>query len=62
MSKVFQGESEDDISIYITENHIIFEFEKTIVVSRLIDGEYLEIDQMLSEDYETKLKVKPERL
>lgn len=57
VSKVIQGDSEDDISIYITENHIIFEFEKTIVVSRLIDGEYLEIDQMLSEDYETKLKV-----
>ena len=57
VSKVIQGDSEDEISIYITENHIIFEFKKTIVVSRLIDGEYLEIDQMLSEDYETKIKV-----
>ena len=34
-----------------------FEFDQTIVVSRLIEGEYFKIDQMLSSDYETKVKV-----
>ena len=28
-----------------------------MVVSRLIEGEYFRIDQMLSSDYETKLKI-----
>ena len=35
----------------------MFEFETTVVVSRLIEGEYFIIDQMLSSDYETKLKI-----
>ena len=39
---------------YITNNHIVFEFENTTVVSRLIEGEYFKIDQMLSSDYDTK--------
>ena len=36
-------------------NHILFEFDNTKVVSRLIEGEYFKIDQMLSSDYETKV-------
>jgi len=35
----------------------VFEFDNTTVVSRLIEGEYLKIDQMLSSDYETKVKI-----
>ncbi len=38
-------------------NHIIFEFGNTTVVSRLIEGEYFQINQMLSSDYETKIKI-----
>ncbi len=39
------------------KNHIVFEFDRYIVVSRLIEGEYFRIDQMLSSDYETKVKL-----
>lgn len=35
----------------------MFEFDNTIVVSRLIEGQYFRIDQMLSSDYETKLTI-----
>ena len=53
--KILPGSSEEDVEMFITENHIIFEFEHTTVVSRLIEGEYFNIDQMLSSDYETKV-------
>ncbi len=43
------------VNLFITDNHIIFEFDNTTVVSRLIEGEYFKIDQMLSTDYETKV-------
>lgn len=33
----------------------MFEFDDTIVLSRLIEGEYFRINQMLSSDYETKV-------
>ena len=45
------------VSIYFTDKHVLFEFDKTIVVSRLIEGEYFSIDQMLSSDYETKMSI-----
>ena len=35
----------------------MFEFANTVVVSRLIEGEYFRIDQMLSSDYETKVEI-----
>ena len=45
------------VNILYTNNHVVFEFDQTIVVSRLIEGEYFKIDQMLSNDYETKVKI-----
>ena len=57
ISKILSGETEDMVDIYFAENHILFEFDNTIVVSRLIEGEYFKIDQMLSSDYDTKVRI-----
>ena len=57
ISKILSGETEDIVKIYFTQNHIMFEFDQTIVVSRLIEGSYFRIDQMLSSDYETKISI-----
>ena len=57
VSKILSGDMDKDVSIYFTDRHILFEFDRTIVVSRLIEGEYFNINQMLSSDYETKVKV-----
>ena len=57
ISKILSGEAEDMVSIFFTDKHILFEFDNTTVVSRLIEGEYFKIDQMLSNDYATKVKI-----
>lgn len=57
ISKILSGEVEDMVHIYFTENHIIFDFDQTTMVSRLIEGEYFKIDQMLTGDYETKMTI-----
>ena len=62
ISKILPGSVDDDVTIYITDNHIIFEFMDTTVVSRLIEGEYFKIEQMLSSDYETKVKINKREL
>ena len=62
ISKIIPGSVEDDVQIFITDNHIIFEFERTTVGSRLIEGEYFRIDQMLSTDYETKIVINKREL
>ena len=57
ISKILSGEADKDVNIYFTKNHIVFEFDNTVVVSRLIEGEYFRIEQMLSNDYETKFSI-----
>jgi len=57
VSKIIPGSSDEDVFIYFTDNNVIFEFDKTTVVSRLIEGNYFKIDQMLSSDYETKIEI-----
>lgn len=57
ISKILSGGTEDEVRIFFTNNHIVFEFDSTVVVSRLIEGEYFKINQMLSSDYETKVSI-----
>ena len=57
ISKILTGDNEKEVQIYFGANHILFEFDDTIVVSRLIEGEYFKVDQMLSSDYATKISV-----
>ncbi|MBO5057428.1 MAG: DNA polymerase III subunit beta [Lachnospiraceae bacterium] len=62
VSKILSGDADKDVSIFFTGKHIVFEFDKTTVVSRLIEGEYFKIDQMLSSDYETKVTINKKEL
>lgn len=62
ISKILSGEVESEVCIYCTDNHIVFEFDNTVVVSRLIEGDYFRIDQMLSSDYETKVRINKKEL
>ncbi len=57
VSKILTGGAEDEVRLYVTDKHILFEFENTKVVSRLLEGEFYKIDQMLSSDYETKFEI-----
>lgn len=57
ISKILSGGMEDEVNIFFTNKHIVFEFNNTVVLSRLIEGEYYKIDQMLSSDYETKITI-----
>lgn len=57
ISKILTGDAEEEVRLYVTDKHILFEFENTKVVSRLLEGEFYKIDQMLSNDYETKFTI-----
>ena len=48
ISKILTGGTEDIVDIYFTDNHIVF---------RLIEGNYFRVNQMLSNDYETKVTI-----
>lgn len=57
ISKILSGDTDKDVTIFFTGKHVVFEFDETMVVSRLIEGEYFRIDQMLSSDFETKVTI-----
>jgi len=50
ISKILNADAESFVNIYFTNNHVLFEFDQTHVVSRLIEGDYFKISQMLSND------------
>ncbi|MCR5282068.1 MAG: DNA polymerase III subunit beta [Lachnospiraceae bacterium] len=57
INKILSGEADKDVMISFSDKHIIFEFDSTTVVSRLIEGNYFNVDQMISLDYETKVSI-----
>ena len=57
ISKVIADDNEKEIILYFDPSFVSFQFDGTVMVSRLIDGEFFRIDSMLSSDYETKLTV-----
>ncbi len=60
--KILPGDVDKDVSIFLCENHIIFEYDSVKVVSRIIEGSYFKIDQMISNDYETKTEINKKEL
>ncbi len=62
ISKILSGEVSSMVNIFFTEKHALFEFDDTVVLTRLIEGEYYRIDQMLSSDYETKVTINKKEL
>jgi DNA polymerase-3 subunit beta len=61
ISKILQP-VEDELTIYISNNQILFDFGNCKVVSRLIEGEYLNYNSIIPPDHETKLKVKTKEI
>ena len=59
VSKIINGDAESEVTIYFADKNLSFEFDRTRVVSRLIEGEYFKITHMLSMD--TDLCVKANR-
>jgi len=57
----FKGDVElvgdDNLEIYIEENQIIFNYNGVELVSRLIDGQYPDYNQIIPNNFNTKIKV-----
>lgn len=62
VSKILSGEVDENVIINFSNKYIMFEFNNTKVTSRLIDGEFYNVDQMFSKDYETKVELNRKEL
>lgn len=57
ISKILSAEEETEMVLYVTDRHILFELGDSIVVSRLLEGEFLKYEQAFNADYQTKIIV-----
>lgn len=56
LNKILE-DGEEDVDILITSNHIIFIIDKTIVYSRLLEGQYLNYRDIIREGHNTRIKL-----
>jgi DNA polymerase-3 subunit beta len=54
--------SEEEVAITFTSNHILFTINGTRVISRLLDGEFINYRQIIPEEYKLRVKVNSREL
>ena len=57
ISGILSSDEDEKVDIFFTDRHVLFEFDNTKVVSRLLEGTYFNVNQMFSTDSETRIKV-----
>ena len=61
ISKII-NDNQEKIDIFFSKNHIMFETGDTVIVSRLLDGEFINYKQLLPSDYKIRVKVPTSKL
>ena len=51
------GDSDDIINIYIQDNYLMVDLNETKIITRLIDGEFLNFEQIIPQNFETSIIV-----
>ena len=57
IGKILPTDAEYVTSFYVTDKHILFELDNCIVVSRLLEGEFIKYDNMFTKETETTINV-----
>jgi DNA polymerase-3 subunit beta len=57
ISKLLSTDDKDNVYLYFTDKHVLFEFDNSIMVSRVLDGEFPKYEQIFSKDFETKVTI-----
>ena len=62
ISGILESDTEKEVHIYFSERHVLFEFDDTRVVSRLLEGNYFNVNQMISNDNATQIVLNRKQL
>lgn len=57
INKIIEADEEKFVYIYFNDNYILFDLEHTLITSRIVNGDYFNMEHMLSKDYETKVSI-----
>ena len=56
------GEEDEKIRISLTGNHVLFIVNNTKLVSRLLEGEFIDYRQVIPKEFKSRVKVKTKQL
>ncbi len=57
VSKLLSPDKEEEISIGIDKNHLIFQLQQTTIITRLIEGEFPNYEQVLPKEAKEKIEI-----
>ncbi len=60
--KILTENEDETVKIGVNRNQALFEMGQSIIVSRIIEGEFLNYNNIIPENYETRIKVKTKKL
>ncbi len=60
--KILSDIDGDKIKIGVNKNQALFEIGQSVIISRIIEGEFLNYNGIIPENYETKIKLKTKNL
>lgn len=56
------GHGDEPVEIAVGRNHILFQVKGTVLISRLLEGNYIDVDRFVPTTFVTHLSVKPKTL
>ncbi len=62
LNKVLADYEQEDLEIYATDNQVLFAFNEVEMVSRLVEGNFPDYEQIIPKENKTKVKVETEDL
>ncbi|SKC88866.1 DNA polymerase III subunit beta [Maledivibacter halophilus] len=62
INRILGNESEGNIYISFTDKQILFSIDKTRIISRLLEGEFINYNQIIPKEYKSKVKVNTKKL
>ena len=60
--KILTDEEESTVQIGVNKNQALFKIGNSVIISRIIEGEFLNYNTIIPENYETKVKLKTKSL
>ena len=57
ITKILSSEEDDVAKVYVTDKHVLFDLNGNMIVSRLIEGEYIKYQQTFTDEFKTRVVI-----
>ncbi len=57
ISKIMPVENDSEIELFFTDKHVLFQTSECMIVSTLLEGDFIKYEQIFTEDYKTKINI-----